>query len=193
MRTGIFGGTFDPIHMAHLTIAETLKSDFPLDRILFIPAFNPPHKERVVGCPEDRFRMVQLAIQDNPNFFISDIELERGSISYTIDTISLLNQSEKWCNDEFFLIIGADSLIEIETWKQPEQILNRLTTLVIERPGFDIQELNEKYRQKVILVPAPFIDISSSTIRKRIHENKSIRYWIHEKVEAYIHENGLYR
>lgn len=193
MRTGIFGGTFDPIHIGHLMIAETIRTDFPLDRIVFIPAASPPHKFQIIGLPEKRFKMVQLAIRENPYFLISDIELRSSGVSYTIDTIQRLRKISKWQDDDLFLIIGADSLVEINSWREPDKILNDLKTLVVKRPGYDLNQVETKIFQKVTLVPTPMMDISSSAIRTRIRYGKSIRYWVHEEVEEYIRQEGLYR
>ena len=193
MRTGLFGGTFDPIHMGHIIIAETVRSDFPLDRILFIPVGIPPHKENTQITPARmRYRMVELAVDAYPYFNVSDCEIQKKDISYTIDTVRSLKSSDTWGKDDFYLIIGMDSLLELDTWKKPEALLHEIDTIIVGRPGFDIAVVEQRFRQRVTVVQTPLIDISSSEIRRRVHEEKSIRTWVPDAVEAYIREKGLY-
>ena len=193
MKIGLFGGTFDPIHTGHLIVAETVRSDFQLDRILFIPASRPPHKQGQTFAPSaDRKYMVKQALKGNPFFKLSDVELRRGGESYTIETIRWFQESKIWKKHIFFLIIGADSLLEMTIWKNPDEILKSIRVLVLLRPGFDIQNSDKKYLDKVTMVSVPNIDISSTKIRNRIRNNQTIRYWVPEAVERYIHTKGLY-
>jgi nicotinate-nucleotide adenylyltransferase len=194
MRTGLFGGTFDPIHMGHLFVAETVRNDFNLDRILFIPAAIPPNKVGLTfSPPEVRMRMAALAVEENPHFHVSDLEIRRGGISYTIDTIRWLKASEAWQEDELFLLIGSDSLLDLRTWKDPEALLDEIRILVVKRPDFDVESVDSAFRDRFELVQTPLIAISSTEIRERVRLRKSIRYWVPEAVEAYIHRKGLYR
>ena len=127
MKIGLFGGTFDPIHVGHLIIAETIFSDFLLDRIFFIPTAVPPHKNSDSVSPTDRrLEMVKLAVEDRSGFDVSDTELQRGGVSYTIDTIRWFQNSESLKGGSFFLIIGSDSLYDIKNWKHPEEILSSI-------------------------------------------------------------------
>jgi len=193
MRIGLFGGTFDPIHIAHLIVAETVRSDFSLDRIFFIPAALPPHKGRKRLTPiRARLEMLHLAVEGQSGFFVSDVEMQRGEVSYTIDTVRWFQEREEWAGDDFYLILGGDSLLELGTWKDPEQILDTIPILVVRRPGFDMDRVEERFLKRVVFVNAPFVAISSTEIRQRVHEGKSIRYWVPDKVEAYIRREGLY-
>ncbi len=193
MKIGLFGGTFDPIHVGHLIIAETISSDFLLDRVFFIPAAVPPHKNGNSVSPTDRrLEMLKLAIEDHSRFTVSDAEIRRGGISYTVDTIQWFQKSASWKGGSFFLIIGSDSLYDIKNWKHPEEIFSNIHVLVIERPGFKREEIGEKYSEHVQWVSGPHMQISSTEIRKRVREKKSIRYWVPRKVEAYIHDKGMY-
>ena len=194
MRIGLFGGTFDPIHFGHLMIAETVRSDFPLDRMLFIPAATSPHKVgESLSSAEIRFKMVQRAIDSYSGLGVSDVEIQKRKISYTVDTVKWFRERKEWLHDEFYLLIGSDSFLELNTWKDPEEILEQVRMLVVSRPGFDIEEGEERFREKMTVVKAPLIDISSSEIRKRVRLGKSIRYWVPESVEGIIFEKGLYR
>jgi len=194
MKIGIFGGTFDPIHMGHLIVAETVRSDFQLDRILFIPASKPPHKPgRTFASFTDRKSMIKQALKDNPFFQLSDVEHRRSGVSYTIDTIRWFQKSKIWEKHIFFLLIGADSLLELSTWKDPDDIFKSVRVLVLRRPGSDITKSEKRYLEKVTIVDVPHIDISSTKIRNRIGRNQTVRYWVPEAVERYIHKKGLYR
>jgi nicotinate-nucleotide adenylyltransferase len=193
MKIGLFGGTFDPVHVGHLIIAETVSSDFHLDRVFFIPAAKPPHKNgNSVSPPDRRLEMLKLAIEDHSRFVVSDAEIQRGGISYTVDTIRWFQKSELWKGGSFFLIIGSDSLYDIRNWKHPEEILSSIHVLVIERPGFEREEIGERYSEQVQWVSVPKMQISSTEIRKRVCEKKSIQYWVPRKVETYIHDKGMY-
>jgi nicotinate-nucleotide adenylyltransferase len=193
MKIGLFGGTFDPVHVGHLIIAETISSDFLLDRVFFIPAAVPPHKNGNWISPSDRrLEMLKLVIEDHTRFELSDVEIKRGGISYTIDTVRWFQESASWRGAVFYLIIGSDSLYDIKNWKHPEKILSSIQVLVIERPGFERGKIEEKYSKHVQWVSVPQMQISSTEIRKRVREKKSIRYWVPRKVETYIHDKGMY-
>lgn len=193
MRTGLFGGTFDPIHVGHLIIAETVRSDFPLDRIIFIPTAAPSYKKETRISPaEVRAEMVKLAVGNCPYFEVSDIEIQRGGVTYTVDTIRWFMESEEWRGEELYFIIGGDSLLDLGTWKDSEEILEKIQTLVVARPGYDVNQSEWRFREKVTMVNVPLVDISSTEIRGRVQDGKSIRYWVPEKVESYILRKGLY-
>lgn len=194
MRVGLFGGTFDPLHVGHLIIAETVRSDFPLDQIIFIPTAVSPHKADKNRSPADiRLAMVRNAIDHYSHFRVSEVEMQHDKISYTVDTVRWFREAEKWHHDELYLIVGSDSFLELNTWKDPETILENISLLVVGRPGFDIQSIEERFREKVTIVDSPLIDISSSEIRQRVRSGKSIRYWVPESVEEIIFRKGLYR
>lgn len=199
MRLGVMGGTFDPIHVGHLVAAEEVRSALELDRVLFVPAGYPPHKEVVDVSPAvHRVRMVELAIASNPSFEMSLLEVERGGKSYTADTLGALKR--EWGPDvELFFIIGMDSLSELMTWRQPETIIALSRLAVVNRPphqGVDPGMLEEGIpgiSDRVDMVPIPGIDIASTDLRGRVREGRSIKYQVLEPVERYILDNRLYR
>lgn len=193
MKIGLFGGTFDPIHVGHLIIAETVRSDFSLDRLLFVPAAVPPHKKyRDISSGSIRLEMVRSAISGHPYFEVSDAEIRRGGISYTVETVRRFQESEEWAGNAFYLLIGADSFRDLKNWKKPKEILDRIRVLVVERPSFGIEEIEAGFDEGVTLVRAPLVGISSNEIRRRVREGKSIRYWVPESVEQIIRREGLY-
>lgn len=193
VRIGILGGTFDPVHMGHLVVAEEIREQLGLNRVIFVPAACPPHKVPVsTSDSELRYAMVVLATEDNPCFETSDIEIKRSGKSYTIDTVSEFKDLYgQGC--QIFFIMGADSIFEISTWKDPDRLLDLCTVVVTTRPDFDLDRIDERLRHRVKLATVTDIGISSTEIRRRVKEGRSIRYLVPEKVEEYIHRNGLYR
>lgn len=189
MRTGIFGGSFNPPHLAHLIIAETMRDVHALDRVLWIPGAHPPHKDPAALAPaEHRLAMVQLATADHPHFEVSTIELERPGPGYTIDTILELKQRS---SDEFLLIVGGDSLADFHTWRDPLHILAEVPLLVYDRPGAAASSLPIP-KERLARTPVPLLSISSTDIRRRCAAGTSIRYLVPGAVEAYIREHQLY-
>lgn len=194
MRTGLFGGTFDPVHAAHLIAAERVRDEMDLDRIVLIPAGMPPHKSpEKISSGQDRLAMTRLAISGNPHFVCSDFEIRKQGISYTQQMIEWFRTNPPWERDTLFLIIGADSLLDIHTWHHPEAILEAVDILVMNRPGFDPAEVESTILERVSLVETPLIGLSSSEIRSRVRDGRSITYMVPEKVENYIIERKLYR
>lgn len=191
MKVGIFGGTFNPPHMGHLIVAEHVRGEMVLDRVMFVPAFIPPHKlhDDVVSS-EHRVAMLKLAIQDNPHFEVSETELQRGGVSFTVDTLRDL--TTKHPSDEFNLLIGMDNLLEFHTWKSPEKILNLVKVVVMTRPGFTEKDNPLIRKDGMKLCPVPEIGISSREIRKRVHEGSSVRYLVPDSVRDYLFEHHLY-
>jgi nicotinate-nucleotide adenylyltransferase len=201
-RVGILGGTFDPIHYAHLAIAEEVRVALDLTEIVFIPAGQPPHKpERMVTPARHRLAMVQLAIATNPCFTYSRIEVDRPGPSYLVDTLRDLRA--QWGKDTaLYFVIGWDSLEELHTWYDPQGILAQLTKLVaVGRPGYaQGNEYNTMLEarlpgilQRLLIVPAPLLNISSTDLRQRITEGRPIKYQTPETVEQYIVEHKLYQ
>lgn len=185
-KIGLFGGTFDPIHTGHLIIAQAVFENTDLDTVIFIPSASPPHKSTdVMFSAEQRSRMISLAIEGNPHFEISDIEMNRKGPSYTIDTIYDIKEAMKPDSDLSF-IVGRDNLYEICTWKDPYAIVEECRILVADRPGIETGEIPDWLGKKVELVKAPLIEISSSDIRSRIREGKSIRYLVPDPVADVI-------
>lgn len=200
-RIGIFGGTFNPVHTAHLIMAETVREQVHLDKILFIPSVNPPHKNpNRLAEAKHRLKMLKLAAEGNEYFEVSDIEIKLGETqkNYTVNTLialrELYSQKEGSADGvKFYLIIGMDQLISLHTWKDPGKLFFLSEVVVINRPGFLQTQVENEYSRRVIYVPAPNIDISSTEIRHRVRENKSIKYLLPEKAEKYIYENNLYK
>ncbi|MBN2071352.1 MAG: nicotinate (nicotinamide) nucleotide adenylyltransferase [Candidatus Krumholzibacteriota bacterium] len=189
-RIGLFGGSFDPVHTGHLILAEMAAEAASLDRVLFIPTSNPPHKSAGrMSSFSDRKIMVELAIAGNERFFISDLE-DRGDISYTFE--SILHFREKgFGRDQIHLIIGADSLNDITRWRNPEEILSNATIIAMQRPGHTVNSPLPS-EAAIIFLTGASNSISSSGIRKRVAERKSIRYLVPESVARYIEERSLY-
>ncbi|MFH0839352.1 MAG: nicotinate-nucleotide adenylyltransferase [Candidatus Omnitrophota bacterium] len=189
MRIGILGGTFNPIHAGHLILAEEALGKLCLDKVIFVPTFIPPHKsDEDLVDPNHRYRLIELAIKDNPNFEISDIELKRRGKSYSIDT---LRQFKKRFGKftKLFFITGSDSLGELFSWKDINDIFKLSQFVVANRPGYPVKGL-PKEAELVLITP---IEISSSQIRKRIKEGLSIRYLVPDSIWHYIIKKRLYR
>ncbi|MCL6580693.1 MAG: nicotinate-nucleotide adenylyltransferase [Firmicutes bacterium] len=194
------GGTFDPIHVAHLVAAEAALEQHRLDRVVFIPTGQPPHKPTDRLTPaEHRYQMVALATASNPRFEVSRVELERPGPSYTVDTLERLRLLYPPSTD-FFFITGTDAILSVETWREPERLFSLCRFIAAGRPGFsrheaerELRRLEEKFGVTILEVECPALDVSSSDIRRRVAEGRSIRYLVPELVEAYIQKHGLYR
>lgn len=194
MKIGIFGGSFNPIHSGHLIIAEYCRCLLKLDRILFIPTGNPPHKNvSDLLNAEQRLRMVQRAIEDNPKFMVSDIEVTKDGLCYTIDTVNTLMRDPQYKHCFFRLLIGADSLLELHTWKSPEELLNLLPCIVMKRPGSDLTQAASWLKDQYTVVETPLIQISASDIRRRIQKGESIKYLVPEIVRESIQKEKIYK
>lgn len=189
-RTGLFFGSFDPIHTGHLIIAEYMTSHTDLDEIWFVISPQNPFKtEKEITGQKTRKEMLELAVSDNPKFRISDIEFEMQAPHYTHKTLDVLN--EKYPEKQFVLIIGTDNLDAFDRWKNYEKIMEMIDIYVYPRPGFETSRFLS--HPSIHLVQAPLIDISSTYIRESFLENKPVRYMIPEKVFDYIIKKGLYR
>lgn len=199
MRVGIMGGTFDPVHLAHLIIAEEARVDLELDRVMFIPAGEPWMKsDRIISPAEHRVAMLKLATGGNPAFEVSTMEIDREGPSYTIDTLEELYQ-ELGHTTELFLLVGWDSLATLPLWKAPYRISKLAHLVSFPRPGFarpDLEALEAHIpgiRDRVLMMEKPLISISSSEIRESVAGGKSIHYLVPDGVEWYIRDHGLYR
>lgn len=191
MNIGIFGGTFNPPHMGHLIVVESIRDQSQFDKILFIPSSQPPNKrDSSVASAMDRLAMTQLAVRDNRDFEVSDIEIQRGGVSYSIDTINALASSNPKAS--LSLILGVDNLIEFSTWKSPKEILAKADLVVMSRPGFDKQHVKNEFARLSRFVHVPPVGISGTEIRRRIKMGRSIRYLVPKTVEDYILSHGLY-
>jgi len=188
-RLGIFGGSFDPPHAAHLHIARAARRQFELDRLLWMPASTPPHKRHKLLAPdEDRVRMIELLIEGESGFEINLIELERGGISFTVDTLRYLQ--DEYPDSHLFLIIGEDGLAGFSSWREPETILELASLLVYRRPGVTVADVPKGTR----FINGSMMDISSSELRNRIARGDVPEPNVLPPIlQTYIAENGLYR
>lgn len=201
MKIGIMGGTFNPIHLGHLIIAQILSEKNRIDKVLFIPCALPPHKtDKELIDKKHRLAMVELAIKSNPRFEASDIETKKEVKSYSIDTLKELKKIYK--DGEFYFFIGEDGLADMHTWKNIKELVTLCQFVIAKRfyqPRINYLEAQKKFfDEKTIanfkenIIETNLIDISSSEIRKKISKNKSIKYLVLEAVEQYIRENKLY-
>jgi len=197
-RIGVIGGTFDPIHYGHLAAAEEARVRVNLEKVLFAVAGLPPHKlDEEVTPVEHRLAMVRLGISSNPDFELSRVDVDRSGPSYTVDTISILQ--EQWGQGtEMFFILGIDSLVEVPTWHQPERLIQLCHLVAVARPGFevDMRQLEDSVpgiSSRVEIIGMPEVDISSSDLQRRVREGLPIRYQVPEEVERYIREHRLYQ
>lgn len=199
-RIGIMGGTFDPIHYGHLVAAEVSRSELKLDKVIFVPAGRPPHKQsRQISDTEQRYLMTALAVSSNPDFEVSRLEVDKEEITYTYDTVMEFRQiyGEAAC---IYFITGADAVLELLTWYRIRELLGICRFIAVTRPGFDkreleqkIKEITSKYGGDIICIEVPLLEISSTDIRERCRDGKTIKYLLPEEVEQYIWKNGLYR
>jgi nicotinate-nucleotide adenylyltransferase len=193
----VFGGTFDPIHIGHLIIAIDVQAVLELDTVLFVPAGHPPHKpDSLISSNEDRLFMLDAALSGQPSFKISTVDLDRPGPSFTADTLAQLATQHP--SDDLFFIMGADSLRDFPTWRDPERILDLAQLAVAARPAvpIDINRVNAEIpgaAQRIHLVDTPSIGISASSIRKRVSERRPITFQVPAEVERYILEQRLYR
>lgn len=193
IKIGIFGGTFNPPHIAHLIHAESVRYQMLLDKILFIPSGNPPLKGSDVIPAEHRLNMARLAFTGNKYFEVSDVEIKTPALkSFTINTLQKLNKIYDNKDVKLFLIIGMDNLLDLPKWKSPNKLFSFCEILVINRPGYNIKDAPKKFSGKVTNICVPSIEISSTMIRKLVFEKKSIKYLVTEPVRKYIIQNKLY-
>ena len=201
-RIGIFGGTFDPVHLGHLILAEQGREQGNLDEIWLIPAAQPPHKQdSTLTRFDQRVEMLELAIAGNPTFKIETIENERPDLSYTADTLRELQARHP--EADFHLLIGTDSLMDLPGWYQPHQVLHFASLLVMHRAGYpkpSDEQIHQHFQSLTKTVPLrmqwmedpPLVDLASSNLRQRVKQGRSIRYVVPRAVEAYVKEKKLY-
>jgi nicotinate-nucleotide adenylyltransferase len=194
---GLLGGTFDPVHIGHLIMAESARDALALERIEFIPTHIPPHKADELITPEyDRVAMLRAAIDGVREFSVNEIELARPGRSYTVDTLARLTADRP--DDTFWFIVGSDSLRDLVNWREPARIIDLARIAVVPRPGVDVDTEAlftrlPNLRDRLCYVPAPFVDISSSRLRDMVRAGHSLRFQTPDAVIQYIHGHGLYR
>jgi nicotinate-nucleotide adenylyltransferase len=201
MRIGVFGGTFDPVHLGHLILAEQCRELGRLDQVLFVPAARPPHKQQMAVTPfAQRVEMLSLAISGQPAFRIDELEKDRPGPSYTVETLGEIHQREPTA--ELFLLIGGDTLRDLAMWHRPAEIVALATLLVTGRPGMDLASADELRARlglaaqsplRMEIVETPLIGIASSDLRRQVRLGRSIRYQVPRAVEAYIEDKQLYK
>lgn len=191
-KIGIIGGAFDPIHIGHLLAAEAAREKYELEEVWFMPSHIPPHKHQAGGSGEQRLEMVKAATQSHPAFKPLDIELRRGGVSYTVDTIRALCSEHS--DLELYFIIGADMVNYLPKWEGIEELVGMLRFIGLQRPGsfMELDTLPPLIRESVMLADMPLVDISSSLIRSRISRGLSVRYMVPESVYEYIMRSRLY-
>jgi len=198
MKIGIMGGSFDPIHMGHLIIGENARDSLNLDKVIFIPTgTNPFKRDGATSSSNHRVNMVKLAIELNPYFTMSTIEVERQGISYTIDTLKILK--DRYKEDQLYFIIGTDIIFQIEKWKDFQDLFKLCKFALFNRPGKEIseienrlKELSSKHNISFVRLNSPLIDISSTDIRNRLRNKQTIKYLVPKEVEEYILKHNLY-
>jgi len=192
MDVGLFGGSFNPPHVAHLIVAEVARDQFGLDEVWWIPNATPPHKSPdELADVEHRLEMTKRAVSDNSAFQLCDIEIERAGVSYTVETVRALQ--EQYPDTDFGLIIGSDSLDHFAEWHRPDEIAERVPLVVYKRPGVIDTVPEPRFARHVRFVAAPVMEVSGTEIRSRCRSGRSIRYLVPEGVRTYIEENGLYQ
>jgi len=191
-RTGLMGGTFDPIHIGHLLAAEAAREAAGLDEVWFVPSFVPPHKPQPGASGEDRRAMVELAIAGHPGFRVEETELKRGGVSYTIDTVNTLKAD--YPDRSFYWIVGTDMMNDLPNWHRIEELAAQISFICLARQGEESMEhtLPEYLRSRLIPAYMPPVGISSTDIRNRVRRGQSIRYQVPEAVREYIGRKGLY-
>jgi len=187
------GGVFDPIHYGHLFAAEEARINYNLEKVIFVPCNQPIHKiNKIISHAEHRYSMVLLAIKNNPFFKVSKIELLRKGFSYSIDTIK--EMMKKYNNNvKIFFITGADAFLEFDTWFKSDELIKLCEFVATTRPGYDLSRMDRKFKNIVNIMKIPALAISSTNIRNRMKENKSVKYLLPDNVIEYIKKNNLYQ
>ena len=200
MKIGIMGGSFNPIHMGHLMMSEYMRASLGLNKVLFIPTGNAPHKHNYAVTGEERLKMVELAVADNAYFDTSDLEVLQTKTTYSVDTISALK--EIYPDAEFYFFLGSDILQDLKTWKRFDALAKLTQFAVATRPGDgaitkeaireEIRYLKTTYDADIVLIDTPLLEISSTTLRNRIRQGMSVKYFIPDPVMAYIRKKRFY-
>lgn len=193
MRLGFFGGSFNPPHVGHLAAAEACAEAAGLDRVLWVPAATPPHKQgdATLASAADRLALVEAAVQGNPRFEASDVEIARGAVSYTVDTLRRLGADHP--EADLHLLVGGDSLAGFASWREPRAILALARLVAYARPGADLGSVPEWVLDRTTLVEGPLLDLSSTALRARLGAGQTVRYLVPDAVREVVAERGLYR
>ena len=198
-RIGIFGGTFNPIHLGHLVIAEAAWQEYDLTKVVFVPASHPPHKQQDLDVAPDelRYEMVRLAIADNPHFDISDVELQREGLSYTVDTLRYFH-TQYPTGTEFYFIVGTDTLEQLPTWKYIDELIELCHFVGALRPHYQVnrEHLTERFgdlaQTRIHYLATPQLEISATDLRRRLCRGQSVRYLMPDAVRRWLTEKGIY-
>ncbi len=198
-RIGIFGGTFDPVHQGHMIIAEQVSQALNLACLIFVPGGVPPHKTAtsVKASAEDRFGMVEAAIEGNDTFTADRVEVDAGRAMYSVETVPLVKERRGNGGDEWFFVSGADEVSNLLSWKEPDRLLEEAAMVAATRPGYDISNLGHLEEaldnfDRIIPVECTRVDISATGIRRALAKGESVRYMVPEGVYKIIHDRGLY-
>lgn len=190
MKLGLFGGTFDPIHLGHLRAAESAREELGLDLVAFVPSSVPPHRSGELAAANDRFAMTCLACAHHPSFVAWDTELRRPGPSYTVETVDLI-QAER-PGDDLVLVVGADTWPEMTTWRDPQRLLARVTVAVVDRPEIPAGPTPPALGSGVVRVGGPSLPISATLVRSRVRRGESVRFLVPDSVADYIAKRRLY-
>nr|WP_296155378.1 nicotinate-nucleotide adenylyltransferase [uncultured Peptoniphilus sp.] len=201
MKIGIMGGSFNPIHMGHLMMCEYMRSELGLHKVLFIPTGNAPHKRNYSVGAEDRLTMVEIAVADHPYFDVSDLEVMETKTTYSVDTLRKLKK--QYPEAEFYFFLGSDILQDLKTWKLFRELAKLTRFAVAVRPGSELETgesirreihlLKEEYGANIVLIDTPLLEISSTSLRNRIRQGKSVKYFLPDHVMSYIQKKGFYQ
>ncbi len=197
-KIALMGGAFDPIHYGHLVTAQTVYDNFDVDRVVIMPLGNAPHKEMKGVSALDRYEMAKRAVCDNTALAVSAMEIERQGKTYTVDTVAEIKKINPKMT--VYFVMGADEILSIDYWKEPERLLKMCSVIAVTRPGFDkkrvmekTESVREKYGCEIYFLEVPALDISSSDIRDRLREGKSAKYLLPDQTLRYIEDNHLYK
>ena len=190
-RIGIWGGSFDPVHIGHLLLAQEAVDRCGLDDLIWMPSGAPPHRSGPVASGQHRIEMVGLAIRGSDAFSVSDLEVGRAGKSYTIQTLVDIRE-QVGEGHQLFLLIGADNAVDFGNWYEPDRVLDLAEVVVFGRPGFDLADVPQSLAIRMRFLETPLFEVSSTAIRERVGGGRPIRYWVPESVRTYIDEHGLY-
>lgn len=191
MRIALFGGTFDPVHMGHLLLAESARTFYHLDRVIFLPAGIPPHKLQARASTQDRLRMLRAAVSANPGFEVSDWEIRQKRVVYSFETLAHFQKRFPW--QTLFFIVGTDMLKTLPQWRQGTTLLRRARFLAAERPDIPWSKVPAAVRRRAQQIPWPAVPFASHEIRTLVKKHRSIRYQVPRAVEQYIQKHRLYQ